>query len=63
MNKRERIQLTKKANKDFGKPYVIETDDEQGKTKYGIIQTESDEIVFINHAATNRFWYARDLDN
>jgi len=61
MNKKERTELINNANKDFGRPFIVEANDDQGETKYGLIQTDQDERTFINFAARNRNWFARDL--
>lgn len=61
MNKRERTQLIKKANKDFGRPFIIEADDNNGQIRYGAIQTTQDERLFIDFGASHREWFARNL--
>ena len=60
MNKRERARLIEKANKEFGRPFVIEANNE-AHTRFGLIQTDADERMFINFASSQQSWYARDL--
>ncbi len=62
MNKKERKQLVVKAIKDFGRPYIIEANDERGQTRFGLIQSDQDERTFIDFAARGREWYAKDLN-